>query len=104
MPSISPSLRYKDAPRAIQFLVEAFGFTAPAWYKAIAQGRLCAQVVRSHYDWAAIQRYYNEGHTYRQCREHFGFAAQAWASASPHAVPGTAGNGTGGRAPSSFGR
>jgi hypothetical protein len=31
-------------------------------------------------------------------------AAQAWASASPHAVPGAAGNATGGRAPSSFGR
>jgi hypothetical protein len=31
-------------------------------------------------------------------------AAQAWASASPHAVPGAAGNVAGGRAPSSFGR
>ena len=26
MPSISPSLRYKDAARAIEFLVDAFGF------------------------------------------------------------------------------
>jgi uncharacterized glyoxalase superfamily protein PhnB len=26
MPTIFPSLRYKDAPRAIEFLVEAFGF------------------------------------------------------------------------------
>jgi uncharacterized glyoxalase superfamily protein PhnB len=27
MPTIFPSLRYRDAPRAIDFLVEAFGFT-----------------------------------------------------------------------------
>ncbi|HEY0631771.1 MAG TPA: VOC family protein [Thermoleophilaceae bacterium] len=27
MPTIFPSLRYRDAPRAIEFLVEAFGFT-----------------------------------------------------------------------------
>jgi uncharacterized glyoxalase superfamily protein PhnB len=26
MPTIFPSLRYRDAPRAIEFLVEAFGF------------------------------------------------------------------------------
>jgi uncharacterized glyoxalase superfamily protein PhnB len=26
MPSISPSLRYRDAPRAIEFLEQAFGF------------------------------------------------------------------------------
>jgi hypothetical protein len=31
-------------------------------------------------------------------------AAQAWASASPHAVPGATGNAATGRAPSSFGR
>ena len=31
-------------------------------------------------------------------------AAQAWASASPHAVPGATGNTAAGRAPSSFGR
>jgi hypothetical protein len=31
-------------------------------------------------------------------------AAQAWASASPHAVPGATGNTAGGHAPSSFGR
>jgi uncharacterized glyoxalase superfamily protein PhnB len=33
MPSISPSLRYKDAPRAIEFLVEAFGFERNTVYE-----------------------------------------------------------------------
>ncbi len=33
------------------------------------------------YDWEAIQRYYDEGHSVRQCREAFGFAHQTWQSA-----------------------
>ena len=30
------------------------------------------------YDWAAIQQYYDAGHSYRECRERFGFAPAAW--------------------------
>jgi hypothetical protein len=58
-----------------------FGFTAVAWYKAIQRGRLRAAVSVTRYDWAAVQRYYDEGHTFRECQTRFGFAAQAWAKA-----------------------
>jgi len=34
------------------------------------------------YDWAAIQRYYDEGHSISECQRHFGFARQAWANAA----------------------
>jgi hypothetical protein len=33
------------------------------------------------YDWPAIQAYYDEGHTVRECRERFGFGNGAWYSA-----------------------
>jgi transposase-like protein len=33
------------------------------------------------YDWDAIRRYYEDGHTARECRERFGFTAGAWDSA-----------------------
>lgn len=29
-------------------------------------------------DWAQIQAYYDEGHTYRECRTRFGFCPLAW--------------------------
>jgi HNH endonuclease len=58
-----------------------FGFTAVAWYKAIQRGRLRAAVSVTRYDWAEVQRYYDEGHTFRECMHHFGFAAQAWSKA-----------------------
>jgi predicted DNA-binding protein YlxM (UPF0122 family) len=47
------------------------------------------------YDWAEIQRYYNEGHSVRECRAKFGFANQSWNDAvkrgdvvaRPHGMP-----------------
>lgn len=33
------------------------------------------------YDWKAIQQYFDEGHTYRECMTRFGFGAAAWTSA-----------------------
>jgi AraC-like DNA-binding protein len=33
------------------------------------------------YDWAAIRRYYEDGHTVAECREHFGFNMSSWADA-----------------------
>src|SRR5688572_30780835 len=33
------------------------------------------------YDWAAIQRYYDEGHSVAQCVAHFGFSRQTWSAA-----------------------
>jgi hypothetical protein len=39
--------------------------------------RKCAK----RYDWAAIQAYYDEGHSRRECQEHFGFSRTAWPDA-----------------------
>ena len=36
---------------------------------------------RARYDWAAIQRYYDDGHTYRETKALFGFSSGAWAKA-----------------------
>jgi hypothetical protein len=33
------------------------------------------------YDWAVIQRYYDEGNGYLRCREKFGFAKDTWIKA-----------------------
>ena len=33
---------------------------------------------RRRYDWSSVQRYYDEGHSYRECRARFGFTAMAW--------------------------
>lgn len=33
------------------------------------------------YDWAAVQRYYDEGHSVRECLAAFGFASQSWQAA-----------------------
>jgi 5-methylcytosine-specific restriction endonuclease McrA len=47
------------------------------------------------YDWDAIQRHYDEGHSKRECQELFGFSSWAWTYAvkrgaiipRPHAMP-----------------
>jgi hypothetical protein len=47
------------------------------------------------YDWAEVQRYYDEGHSVREYRAEFGFANQSWNSAvrrgdvvpRPHGMP-----------------
>ncbi|MBV8459919.1 MAG: HNH endonuclease [Candidatus Eremiobacteraeota bacterium] len=54
------------------------------WYKAITEGKLRAKVHRIQsciYDWSAIQSFYDEGHTYQQCRSRFRFSPAAWTSA-----------------------
>lgn len=33
------------------------------------------------YDWAAVQQYYDEGHSLRECQAEFGFARASWSSA-----------------------
>ena len=63
----------------------AFGFHSDAWHKACRRGDLRPRQPRRlgnrRYDWAAVQAYYDEGHSYRQCREHFGFASNSWTDA-----------------------
>lgn len=33
------------------------------------------------YDWDSVNKYYSEGHTYRETQEKFGFAARSWDNA-----------------------
>jgi ribosomal protein L13E len=69
----------------------AFGFTRGAWQKACKSerlrvcpgdenGRKRSEPVK-HYDWAEAQRYYDDGHTFRDCMKRFGFASASWAKA-----------------------
>jgi len=60
-----------------------FGFTHTAWIKAIKRGELRVapapfQDRRRRYDWAIIQNYYDQNHSYSECRLRFGFCAKAW--------------------------
>jgi Zn finger protein HypA/HybF involved in hydrogenase expression len=82
--------------RAIQLLYDAgaglvecqraFGFSHTAWVKALKRGSLrgterAFRDRRRRYDWARVQQFYDEGHTYRECRGRFGFCAAAWSKA-----------------------
>lgn len=84
--------KYHDAGHGFVACQRLFGFTHTAWVKALRRGELIGRLRSAHrtttsadrrriYDWAEIQRYYDEGHTYRECRMKFGFAAQSWQKA-----------------------
>jgi transposase len=36
---------------------------------------------RKRYDWAAVQAYYDAGHSITECQERFGFARKTWQDA-----------------------
>jgi HNH endonuclease len=36
---------------------------------------------RRRYDWAEVQRYYDAGHSIRECASHFGFSTETWHAA-----------------------
>jgi hypothetical protein len=78
--------RYHDEGHGFVECRRKFGFSHAAWNKAIKRGELKAKETpfydrRRRYDWAAVQAYYDEGHTYRQCKVKFGFCAEAWTKA-----------------------
>jgi hypothetical protein len=68
-----------------------FGFSRGAWRKAWLAGHLA--VAEQHrgicfgrrkanvYDWVLVQQFYDEGNSYRQCRDRFKFSSGAWAKA-----------------------
>lgn len=77
---------YHDEGHGFVECARRFGFTHTAWIKAIRRGRL--QVPRApfpdrrrKYNWTEIQAYYENGHSYRQCMENFGFCAVSWTDA-----------------------
>ena len=50
-------------------------------YHARRLGREPDQRYNRRYDWVEVQRYYDDGHTVRECRAHFGFSTETWNSA-----------------------
>jgi len=48
------------------------------WHYACGLGYKPDPKFSRRYDWREVQRYYDAGHTVRECREHFGFANQTW--------------------------
>jgi 5-methylcytosine-specific restriction endonuclease McrA len=79
--------RFYDEGNGFVACRRRFGCTAGAWNKAIRRGDLCVAATpfrdrRRRYDWSQIQAYYDEGHSYRECRDRFGFCAEAWSKAA----------------------
>ena len=75
--------RYHDEGHGFVECQDRFRFSHTAWVKAIRSGRLRAKAApyrdrRRKYDWSEVQQYYDEGHTYRQCRAKFGFNSCSW--------------------------
>lgn len=75
--------RYHNEGHSFAECRRRFGFTHTAWIKAIKRGELVARETpfadrRRRYDWAAVQSYYDEGHSYRECLAKFGFNANSW--------------------------
>ncbi len=50
-------------------------------YHARRLGNPVDQRGARRYDWAAVQRYYDEGHSVRDCVARFGFSRQTWHAA-----------------------
>ncbi len=53
----------------------------PVCYHARRLGYAGSAKYNLRYDWSEVQRYYDAGHTVRECRDHFGFANQTWNNA-----------------------
>ncbi|HEY8315082.1 MAG TPA: HNH endonuclease [Candidatus Baltobacteraceae bacterium] len=78
--------RYHDEGNTFVECQRHFGFSHTAWVKALKRGDLHSGTRqyrdrRRQYAWSAVQAYYDEGHTYRECRKEFGFCAAAWTKA-----------------------
>jgi 5-methylcytosine-specific restriction endonuclease McrA len=82
--------RYHDEGHGFAECQRRFGFSHTAWVKAIKRGELVARF-RKHggkvvdpserrrvYDWSEVQAYYDDGHSFRECQQKFGFNANSW--------------------------
>lgn len=76
---------YIDEGHGFRACHAKFGIAHPTWVKAIEGGDLRTGTRsglngdgRRVYDWAAVQRYYAEGHSFRDCQREFGFSSGAW--------------------------
>jgi 5-methylcytosine-specific restriction endonuclease McrA len=74
---------YHDQGHGFVECARRFGFCHTAWIKAIKCGALRVAPSRfrdrrRRYDWAEVQAYYDNRHTYSETAEHFGFCSAAW--------------------------
>jgi 5-methylcytosine-specific restriction endonuclease McrA len=79
--------RFVDEGHGFVEAQKRFGFSHTAWVKAIKREALYAgdrpfTDRRRRYDWAAVQAYYDEGHSIRECVARFGFCLAAWTKAA----------------------
>jgi 5-methylcytosine-specific restriction endonuclease McrA len=51
-------------------------------YHAKQFGLEMDQKARRRYDWSLIQAYYDDGHSVRECMDHFGFSSASWTDAA----------------------
>jgi 5-methylcytosine-specific restriction endonuclease McrA len=77
---------YHDEGHGFVECSKRFGFKHTAWIKAIHRRKLKVTPSlfpdrRRKYNWAEIQTYYDDGHSYRQCRAQFNFCAASWTNA-----------------------
>ena len=105
-PAPSPSPREVDTrTRVAALLAEGHGQNAIARaldlsrstvsYHARRLGEPVDSRCARRYDWEEVQRYYDAGHSVRDCQENFGFSRQTWhaavnrgaITARPHGLP-----------------
>lgn len=90
-----PAVRsFYDEGHSVAEWILRFGFGVGTWAKAVAAGRLKVRVVDARrssrfrgqctYDWKQIQAFYDEGHSFVDCRERFGFSPAAWYKGVEH--------------------
>ena len=68
-------------------IAAALGVSKPTVsYHARRLGHHVDERCAKRYDWAAVQSYYDEGHSLRDCVAHFGFSRQTWHAAVERGV------------------
>lgn len=80
--------RFYDEGHSPEECRKKFGFVAAAWTKASKRGDIFTRPEddvhvdrRYKHDWAAIQSYYDQGHSLYECAAKFGFCKAAWSKA-----------------------
>src|SRR5438309_1520070 len=64
-------------------IAETLGISASTvCHHARSLGHPADRKYARRYDWAEVRRYYDAGHTVRECQARFGFAKQTWHSAA----------------------
>ena len=77
-----------DDGESLESCRKALGFSRSACLKAERRGEILVPKQgtvssdrRRQYDWDAVQRFYDEGHSYLECRARFGFGPASWTKA-----------------------